>query len=184
MKVFTLRTTFFFVAAAVLFSLGFDERPAPAPRSEQLIAEWTRAKAYTLDYLNAATDEVIAFKPTPEMRSFAMQMLHLADDNFGITAIASGTKSPTDFGVLEKAADQYKTKEALTKIVMDSYDFAIASLKGLDDAKLNETIKVFRWETTRELTYFKAFEHQTHHRGQTTVYLRLKGIKPPEERLF
>lgn len=30
----------------------------------------------------------------------------------------------------------------------------------------------------------KAFEHQTHHRGQTTVYLRLKGITPPAEKLF
>ncbi|HET9745897.1 MAG TPA: DinB family protein [Chitinophagaceae bacterium] len=30
----------------------------------------------------------------------------------------------------------------------------------------------------------KAFEHQNHHRGQTTIYIRAQGIKPPEERLF
>jgi hypothetical protein len=30
----------------------------------------------------------------------------------------------------------------------------------------------------------KAFEHQTHHRGQATVYLRLKGVAPPNEMLF
>jgi uncharacterized damage-inducible protein DinB len=30
----------------------------------------------------------------------------------------------------------------------------------------------------------KAFEHQTHHRGQTTVYIRLAGAKPPQEKLF
>jgi uncharacterized damage-inducible protein DinB len=30
----------------------------------------------------------------------------------------------------------------------------------------------------------KGFEHQTHHRGQTTIYLRLKGVKPPQEKLF
>ena len=30
----------------------------------------------------------------------------------------------------------------------------------------------------------KTFEHQTHHRGQATIYIRLQGIKPPEERLF
>jgi len=30
----------------------------------------------------------------------------------------------------------------------------------------------------------KAFEHQTHHRGQTTIYIRLVGLKPPGERLF
>jgi uncharacterized damage-inducible protein DinB len=163
---------------------SFNQRAEPAKRSAELIMEWERAKAYTLDYLNASSEELVSFKPTPEMRSFATQMLHLADDNFGFAALASGKKSPSNFGELEKAAEQYKTKEALTKVVMESYDFVIASLKDLDDAKLSETIKVFRWQATREMTYYKAFEHQTHHRGQTTVYLRLKGIKPPEERLF
>jgi len=30
----------------------------------------------------------------------------------------------------------------------------------------------------------KAFEHQTHHRGQATVYIRLAGGTPPQEKLF
>jgi uncharacterized damage-inducible protein DinB len=30
----------------------------------------------------------------------------------------------------------------------------------------------------------KVFEHQVHHRGQTTVYLRLAGVTPPQEKLF
>ena len=30
----------------------------------------------------------------------------------------------------------------------------------------------------------KAFEHQTHHRGQCTIYIRLLGIRPPGEKLF
>jgi len=28
------------------------------------------------------------------------------------------------------------------------------------------------------------FMHQTHHRGQCTVYLRLVGVHPPAEKLF
>ena len=171
------------VTGSLLIALKSREQET-ATRASVMIAEWERAKAYTHDYLNASSEEMIGFKPTPEMRSFATQMLHLADDNFGFAALASGKKPPSEFGELEKAADHYKTKEALTKVVMESYDFAIASLKDLSDAKLNETIKVFRWQATREVTYNKAFEHQTHHRGQTTVYLRLKGIKPPDERLF
>jgi len=30
----------------------------------------------------------------------------------------------------------------------------------------------------------KTFEHQTHHRGQATIYIRLQGIRPPQEQLF
>jgi uncharacterized damage-inducible protein DinB len=54
----------------------------------------------------------------------------------------------------------------------------------MDDAKFSEKIKLFNFDVTRGSALEKAFEHQTHHRGQTTVYLRLKGIKPPDERLF
>ena len=41
-----------------------------------------------------------------------------------------------------------------------------------------------RFDATRGSALDKAFEHQTHHRGQTTIYLRLKNVKPPAEKLF
>lgn len=172
------------LAVASFIALSFRDKTTPPSKAEQMIADWERAKAYTLDYLNAANDDVISFKPTAEMRTFGQQMLHMADDNFGFAALASGKISPSNFGELEKRSAEYKTKAALAKAVMDSYDFTISVLKDMDDARLNEVIKVFRWQASREATFQKSFEHQTHHRGQTTVYLRLKGIKPPEERLF
>jgi uncharacterized damage-inducible protein DinB len=155
------------------------------PKTDAMVADWERAKAYTMEYLDAANDEVISFKPTPDMRSFGQQMLHIAESNYGFGSIAAGKESPVAFGQLEKAADDYKTKEALKKAVMDSYDYLISALKGSEDSKMTEGIKMFnRFEMSREAGFQKAFEHQTHHRGQTTVYLRLKGIKPPNEKLF
>jgi uncharacterized damage-inducible protein DinB len=50
--------------------------------------------------------------------------------------------------------------------------------------KLSEAVKIFNFDMSRELALSKAFEHQTHHRRQTTVYLRLKGLTPPNEKLF
>ena len=68
---------------------------------------------------------------------------------------------------------------------MDSYDFVIAAAKEMNEQKMTEKIKVFdKFEMSREVGLTKTFEHQTHHRGQTTVYLRLKGITPPNEMLF
>jgi uncharacterized damage-inducible protein DinB len=37
---------------------------------------------------------------------------------------------------------------------------------------------------SRQLAIEKCFEHQTHHRGQATTYLRLAGVVPPAEKLF
>ncbi len=167
------------LAAVVLTSFSFHNANKPAERRA-----WERAKAYTKEYLEAATEEVYSFKPTPEMRSFGEQMHHLAVDNYKITnAVVVGVTSPSQFRDLEK--ETLKTKAEITKAVLESYDFVIAIIKGLDEAKLGNTVKMFnKWDTTVEDGLNKAFEHQTHHRGQTTVYLRLKGIKPPAEKLF
>lgn len=151
---------------------------------DQMVADWERAKAYTQAYLNASTDEVVNFKPTAETRTFGQQMLHLSEANYNMGSIATGKASPVSWGALEKS-DQYITKAALTKAVMDSYDFVIAAAKEMNEQKMAEKVKVFdKFEMSREVALSKTFEHQTHHRGQTTIYLRLKGIAPPQEMLF
>ncbi|HEX3768000.1 MAG TPA: DinB family protein [Puia sp.] len=153
----------------------------------QLVAEWQRAKAYTKTYLDAMPEDGYGFKPTPEIRSFALQMLHLADENYVLATVASDKPNPIGENIAyhdvnEKTVSQ--TKEAVTKTVMDSYDWVISSLQNMTPAQFQEMIKVGKHELTRGGLYGKAFEHQTHTRGQTTIYLRLKGITPPKEQLF
>lgn len=171
------------LVVVMLTSFSFRDY-GPAGKKEVMIASWERAKVYTKEYLDAATEEVYSFKPTPEMRSFAEQMHHLAVDNYKIVnAALSGISRPAKFRDLEK--ETLKSKVEITKAVLESYDFVIAAIKGLDETKLDSMVKMFnRWDTTVEDGLDKAFEHQTHHRGQTTVYLRLKGITPPSEKLF
>jgi uncharacterized damage-inducible protein DinB len=51
--------------------------------------------------------------------------------------------------------------------------------------KMKETTKLFgQFDMTKGEAYAKVFEHQTHHRGQTTVYIRLAKGTPPQEKLF
>ncbi|WP_138477374.1 DinB family protein [Dyadobacter bucti] len=153
---------------------------AQTSRSKQ-IADWERAKVFTKEYLDAMPEDGYAFKPTPEIRSFAQQMGHLADANFAFVSGATGKKSPME-GSVEKMTDQ--SKAAITKGVMDSYDFAISSLKSMTDADLGKDIKLFGMDMKSGVALEKGFEHQTHHRGQATVYIRLKGVTPPKEKLF
>jgi len=150
---------------------------------DNIVKEWERAKAYTKEYLDAMPDKDYVFKPTPEMRSFAEQMLHLTDANYGFGSAATDEKNPYSMGELEKTAD--KSKANVTKIVLAGYDFVINGVKKMTPAQLNEQIKLFgRFDLTKQQVLEKDFEHQTHQRGQTTVYLRLVGVKPPPEKLF
>jgi uncharacterized damage-inducible protein DinB len=150
---------------------------------DAMVKEWERAKAYTKEYLEAMPADKYGMKPTADMRSFAGQMMHMTEGNYGIAAAAAGIASPVAFGALEKSPDQ--GKEAVVKAVMDGYDFVINALKGMNPDKMKETIKLFgQFDASRAMAFDKAFEHQTHHRGQTTVYIRLAGAKPPQEKLF
>lgn len=147
----------------------------------KLTADWERGKVYTKEYLDAMPEDGYAFKPTPEIRTFAQQMGHLADANLAFISAATGKAKPME-GSVEKMADQ--SKAAITKSTMDSYDFVIAALKGMTEADLAKDVKVFGMDMKMGTAFEKAFEHQTHHRGQSTVYLRLKGATPPKEKLF
>lgn len=151
--------------------------------ADQTIKEWERAKAYTKEYLEAMSESSYSLKPTPQMRSFADQMLHLSDTNFAFAASATGASIPDEMVGLEKSAD--KSKAQVIKETLASYDFVINGLKKLSVPQLSEKVKLFgKFDLTKSQVFEKAFEHQTHQRGQTTVYLRLAGITPPAEKLF
>jgi uncharacterized damage-inducible protein DinB len=153
-----------------------------AQLAREIEHNWKRAKKWTLDYIDAAPDSMIEFKPTPEIRSFAEQMLHLSFWNYTIVDMVGGAKSPygKDEKVIEKRED-LKTKAALRKTVEGSYDVAIAAVSGMDNAKLLESVSLFGTSMSRLNALAAALDHQSHHRGQTTIYLRLKGVKPPPE---
>lgn len=148
-----------------------------------MIADWERAKAYTKEYLDAMPEDGMNFKPTPDIRSFSEQMLHMSQGTIGL--IVSGTGATPIFqGKSLEKMDELKTKSALTQVVMQTYDFAIESIRNLDASKLSNVVKRGKYEVTQYGWLLKAFEHQTHHRAQATIYLRLKGITPPNEKLF
>jgi uncharacterized damage-inducible protein DinB len=154
----------------------------------QLVAEWQRAKLYTKSYLDAMPEDGYGFKPTPEIRSFAQQMLHIADANYVLVNVASDKPNPigetfaSSHDVNEKTVSP--TKGAVTKAVMDSYDWVISTLQNMTPDQMQAMTKIGKHDITRSGLFGKAFEHQTHQRGQTTIYLRLKGVTPPEEVLF
>jgi uncharacterized damage-inducible protein DinB len=168
---------------AICMAMGITFSAQAQTSIDDLVKEWERAKTYTKEYLDAMPESGYALKPTPEMRSFAEQMLHLTDANYGFAAAATGEKSPVGQGESEKTTD--KSKANVTKLVLAGYDFVINNAKKITPAQLNETVKLFgRFDMTKGTALAKCFEHQTHHRGQTTVYIRLAGATPPQEKLF
>jgi len=169
-----------------LFIASFSSAMAidAAGEKENLIADFERAKAYSIEYLEAMPADGFTYKPTEDIRSFAQQFLHLAGANYFFTSTITGTDNPTA-GIEFEKLDEYQSKAACTKAVAESYNYVIETLKRMTNEQLTESIKMFgQFEMTKAIGFGKAFEHGAHHRGQTTIYLRLKGVTPPQEKLF
>lgn len=149
----------------------------------QLVKDWQRSKEYTQEYLNAMPADKYGFKAQDSVRSFAQQMLHLASGTIGLVSGGTGQERIFPNYNLEKSATA-QSKDSVVYYVNASYDFAIEGIKKMNPASFEEKVKRGNFDETKLAWVMKAFEHQAHHRGQTTIYIRLLGIKPPNEKLF
>jgi len=150
----------------------------------QMVKDWERAKSYTVEYLNTMPADKYSFKPTDSIRSFAEQMLHLAQANLFLMSNATGQQTPSWLTSNPEKRATAQQKDSVMYYVTNSYDFCLNAVKNSDITKWWEKKKIFGFEETGFALMNKTFEHQGHHRGQTTVYIRLQGIKPPQEKLF
>lgn len=149
----------------------------------QLVKDWERAKAYTNDYLTTMPANKYSARAVDSIRSFAEQMLHLAAGTIGLSANGTGATRIFPGYNMEKSPTA-QNKDSVTYYVNASYDFAINSIKNMDASKLMEHVVRGPYDETKLAWIMKAFEHQTHHRGQCTIYIRLQGIRPPNEQLL
>lgn len=148
----------------------------------QFIRDWVRAKSYTLEYLEAMPADKYSFKAVDSIRSFAQQMLHLAAANAGLMHFATGVTA--GFPMTLEKSPTAQNKDSVVYYVTKSFDIAIQDLKDFDPGKFGEEVDMRGQKISRFALFEKAFEHQTHTLGQTTIYIRLVGIRPPGERLF
>jgi len=159
---------------------------------QQMLKEWDRAKTYTDEYLDAMPADKYGFRAVDSIRSFAQQMLHLAMANVALAGIGTDALNSNVQNIfLRRNLENTPTaqsKDSVVYFVNSSYDFVMNCIKNQDFSKITEVVNHqmpggIRSET--RLTWLmKTFEHQTHHRGQCTIYIRLLGIRPPAEKLF
>ena len=148
-----------------------------------LVEDFERGKTLSLAYIDAMPDDKFDFKPDDEALSFAVQMLHMAQGTVGLSANGTGAESP--FGQVNLAEDTANhSQERITEITTQAFDFVISSVKEMDPATFDEMVERGPFNVSRLGWVQKAKEHLNHHRGQTAVYLRLNGVKPPQYNLF
>ncbi|MDX2048870.1 MAG: DinB family protein [Chitinophagaceae bacterium] len=186
MKKFIATMAFCMAVFVFILPLNIWSQPLNAEDIKaQMVKDWERAKAYTIDYLNTMPADKYSFKANDSIRSFAQQMIHLAQGNIFLMSNATDQQPPAWLMSNPERRSSAHAKDSVMYYVTTSYDFCINGVKNSDIGKWGEKKKLFgRFEETKFALLNKTFEHQSHHRGQTTIYIRMLGVKPPEERLF
>jgi uncharacterized damage-inducible protein DinB len=178
-----MKKIYFLLMMVMSIAAATAQGVSPDSIKAQMVKDWERAKVYTQAYLSAMPADKYGARAVDSVRTFSEQMLHLASGTIGLVANGTGAQRIFPGFNMEKSAGA-QNKDSVSYYVNASYDFAINAIKNMDGNKLWEHLKRGNFDETKYSWILKAFEHQSHHRGQCTIYIRLQGIKPPNEMLF
>jgi uncharacterized damage-inducible protein DinB len=139
-------------------------------------AHWATAKALAVAVADAMPADQYGFKPNPEEMTFGEQIVHIAGANYNYCSVIGGTKSP----YTRPAKGTQVEKAAAIKALGESFDYCTKIFDGLTDAQLMTEHGEGENKISNGDLMLGVMIHMAHHRGQVEVYLRLKGITPPE----
>jgi uncharacterized damage-inducible protein DinB len=149
----------------------------------EFVRDWQISKQFTLDVANAMPAEFYSFKPNPEEMTFGEQMIHIAGSNVFRFNQITGIKPPFPF---DPAKPPAADKQNVLKLLDQSFDYVIEVLPKIAPEQLQRTWHIPSWKGRDDpdgrAMIMNMFVHTAHHRAQCDVYLRAKGIKPPDYR--
>lgn len=134
--------------------------------------QWESIRGNVVRTAEAVPEDKYDFKPTPEVRSFRDQFVHIVEENYFFMGFVSGEKKAPPKGLT--------TKADIIKALNDSYDFGAKALAGLSDQTALEIVPLMgnrpgpRWS----MALMNIIDNMDHY-GNLVVYMRLNGIVPP-----
>jgi hypothetical protein len=193
-------------AGHAAFAQGAAPAPAPAPKAGAAAKPAVPEKltvAQIMDrQLSALENDIVPaaeampedkfnFAPTQGefkgVRTFALQIKHVAHTNLLFYAMLLGEKLPANVDPKEdNGPDKMTSRADILKYLKDSFAMGHRAMKTLSEANLTERLKDPSGGNnpgpTRlgaaSLTVWHSFDHY----GQMVEYLRMNGIVPPASR--
>ncbi len=166
-------------ACALAGAVAVSQAQAQAPATANPVSAGSRVmfqivSGYVTKSAEKVSEEIYAFKPTPEVRTFGQIIGHVADDHYVICAAAQGEKPPVEG--IEKSKT---TKADLVKALADSVAYCQKAYAALTDVSGAEVMPFFGQKMARVSILDFNTAHDYEHYGNLVTYMRLKGIVPP-----
>jgi uncharacterized damage-inducible protein DinB len=152
--------------------LAVKSYAADSAFAEEFGKRWIKTRKMSIGVAEAMPPIQYAFRPDPGSMTFAEQITHVARINYAFCAGLKDTAMPP----LPAPTD----KDTLTKFLADSFDYCSASIATVTESQMNQPHSTPDGRLNGRELLLALYVHMAHHRGQMEVYLRDKGIAPPQ----
>jgi len=141
---------------------------ADSRMSFDLIARYVVASAEKMP------EENYAFRPSPDVRTFAQLLGHIADAQYiGCSAVAGEKYTPRD---IEK---NKLAKAELIPALKDALAYCDATWSKMTDAKAADRVELFGRARSKLAALDLGTAHAFEHYGNMVTYMRITQVVPP-----
>ncbi len=150
---------------------------------DALVKHWKASADFTLAVAKAMPADSYNFRPNPEEMSFGQVMAHIALANLSACNRASGMPRPAIPGKIAAWNKDPKLdvdRDTAIQFMNESFTFCASAVNSMTPEKLSAMVGPEGRQMSAFEVLWSYFTHTAHHRGQAEVYLRVKGIKPPD----
>lgn len=168
-------------ALALSAAAAFSQPPASGQKvgfATSLQRGYANLKTNLTQAAEKMPDADYSFKPgsTPEARTFAQVIAHIAQAQFGQCSGMKGAANPMQGKNLEQ---ELKTKAEVTKALADSFALCDDLFAQTTDDNAVQFVKLGPNEAPRASALYGLLAHGNEIYGTAAVYLRSKNIVPP-----
>ena len=166
----------FLPSLLMLLSLYVNSQETDSLFVSSALLKLKNAKEYTLKVADLMPAKNYNYRPTEDEMNFGEHLLHIAENLSWLSTsyLNSGANSNSKIDL------KIKDKDSIRKALVRTYDYAINVLIHFKSSNLRDTVDFFAGPMNKMQVINLINDHQTHHRGQLLVYLRLSGITPPK----
>jgi uncharacterized damage-inducible protein DinB len=154
---------------------GSPSGAQPASLTTDVKRDYAVIRDYFIRAAEKMPEEDYGFKPSPDVRTFAQQVAHVADDQYNLCGPARGETRKAAYTDIEdrlsKKADLVPALKAAFAYCDGAYD-ALTDSSGAEPSaggKRRNKFSMLNWNLW----------HTWEHYGNVVVYLRMKGLVPP-----
>jgi uncharacterized damage-inducible protein DinB len=158
-------------------------RGPTADSVSELMDEISLARACAVECAEAMPEDHYGFRPVAEERSFGQQMVHIAESVRSLFEVFVQDKAQPTLLFSEAGKEVVRSRADVVTLLRESFTYVHRGAADLTDVDLDLRVQFLEnrpFSKGRVVRFL--LDHATYHRGESAVYMRMNGIRPPRYR--